>query len=325
MIYAIDPIKQELLDKTFKNVFKQDGTTSVHARPLTGGLSTEREKYFCTYNNQHYVVCFLHASEHIRKKEIEAHLYAMRVNIAPTLYYVAPNYSIIIMNFIKNGTLTFEKGRTLKLLQAVAQTCKKLAQLQPRVPPCSISSRFYKYYNQIILTESSLQPIVKQLHAIIGCLEHQIDAENRLMVFCHADLNPRNIFFAKNQLMLIDWEECGFCNEFIDLAGYSMNFCLDALQDFYLLTHYLGKCPTKNDTDYFKKLKLVLRAIDALGTLTLINIQDYDNKELMIKAFSYYQTIFANDIAANDAHFLYVLAISQLHEFFNEYYAQAYL
>lgn len=140
--------------------------------------------------------------------------------------------------------------------------------------------------------------------------------ERRPLVFCHGDLNPRNIFAPKGNLIYIDWEEAGVAYELFDLANYSVFLCLNDAADLYMLTHYFGKEPAAKGLCYFQRLKLMVRAADSLGLLaSLEDLPSHMAKgQKEMKDFAYYEDLFARG-KADDSAFIFQLGYSHLQEF----------
>jgi Choline/ethanolamine kinase len=288
--------------------------------PLVGGLSHDRKIFKCTLEEKNYVACILNAPFIQRKKEVEAHLLVMNMGRAPTIYYYNDDYTLVIMDFINDHTLSLEEGALSGVLDQISEACRQMSQLPVTyLPPKNIFAAIYAHCDQLIHQDTKLSPLIMQAQEKVKILEQKINQEQRSLVFCHGDLHPRNIFFSQQHLLIIDWEDAGLEYELFDLASFSVFFCLDDKADVYILTHYLQKIPTRKEKGYFQWLKLAVRAADAFGIYaSLEDLNVYASHEIeSVNEFLYYQTLFAkNEKAASSPKFLYEMACSQLQEFF---------
>ena len=139
------------------------------------------------------------------------------------------------------------------------------------------------------------------------------------LVINHNDFHLRNIFFSHDDIEIIDWDSLAQNYEFCDLALYSICSCLNAADDYYLLTHYLQRPPIFFDIQRFRKIKLMMRIADMMTVFDFVeSIPEFLPME-SIKDFIYYSIIFAQGANDDSPEFFYALGMSELREFREEY------
>jgi len=290
---------------------------------LRGGLS-KNTQYVCSVNDNKYVVRILKESLSIRQGEVNNHLVAARHTIAPTIhYYDEDEYSFVIMDFIDGQTLLFEHANRCDVLDLIVRTMKAIAQFDDTVSSVrtiDLRALMACYYDKIqAYADVTLHSLIANGLRIFEVVYQSIENEYRPLVFSHNDLHPRNIFYLQNDMVIIDWETGALNYELYDVANYSVYACLHEADEYYLLTQYLECFPSDDNLEYFKKVKLLVKVFNAFGFLICLDhMPDTSDMEL-VKDFSYYARIFAQDANANDPEFLYELAMSLLQEFFEDF------
>lgn len=73
---------------------------------------------------------------------------------------------------------------------------------------------------------------------IRGLLSHDPPAPERAPALCHNDLNPSNLVFDGENILLLDWETAGPNDPLYDLATVSMFFRMDEAECRRLLSEY---------------------------------------------------------------------------------------
>lgn len=291
--------------------------------PLIGGLS-KNTQYLYLVNDNKYVVRVLGEIPSKRQSEVNIHCLAADNGIAPKLYYYDDKYSFIIMDFIEGHTLYLEDAKRYDVLNFIAQKVHLINQLDgskfTNKDGWNLFAQINKDYNKIktqdnVILNCMIEQTFKGMEIIHQSLEEQL----RPLVFCHNDLNYRNIFFTKKDVVLIDWEMAGMNYKFYDLAYYSVFQCLNETDDYYLLTKYFQEDPSSVDIDYFKRIKLMIRCCNAFYILAFLeNIPKSISME-SIKDLECYARIFCKDATVMSSEFLYAIAICQLRLFDEEY------
>ena len=122
-------------------------------------------------------------------------------------------------------------------LKQLAHTLKKLHKIKVRKKPHNHKKDFKPKHKKANATLLKLKKYKKDL------------------VFCHHDLNPKNIFFS-NKIILIDWEFAGVNDRYFDLATVCVEFKLNQKDEAYFLRHYFALIPKLQLRNAYKKLEL---------------------------------------------------------------------
>lgn len=292
-------------------------------QPLGGGLSNTPPILY-SVNGIKYVVRIFKGLLSVRKNHIRANLLVASEHIAPHIYYYVhyDDFSFIIMNFIDSRTLPFEQENNYVIFNCIAQKLKALAQFDPI--ETNYKENFFeenmRHYRNIKKKNfKDFDPILEEIKNRSEDIHQKIAYYNRSLVMGHNDFYPRNIFFIHDDIIVIDWDTMGLNYEFGDLASYSIFFCLNQAEDFYLLKQYLQYIPTAEDEDYFKNVKLMVRLCLALNFFAMVEEISESLITEPIKGFKYYAIIFAENSDADSSEFFYKCGMSQLQEFRQEY------
>jgi thiamine kinase-like enzyme len=310
------------------NGFKQflGDIYSYASEPLSGGINHNTHLYMV--NNDKYVVRVIKKPLPTRLSEVSINLFAAHQSIAPKIYYYEhhKDFSFMIMDFIDAHTLSFEQACRCDVLSLMAEKIKLIQQFDAAIVVhkgenyffAKIRESFHAIKHTNILDDL---PILKELFDKAEMINEIIESWQRPIVVSHNDLNPRNVFFINNNIIIIDWEISGMNDAFYDLASYSMLSCLSEEDDYYLLTHYLNRAPLLEDIQHFKDVKLLARAYDVFMVFVdhFLNCTPESIVMEAVKDFGYYERIFAEDLHANSAEFFYAMALGQIREFFKEY------
>jgi len=224
------------------------------------------------------------------------------------------------MDFVDVSTLSFEQAVRRVAFDSVAQKVKLIAEFDATMETKNKETYFdegishYKSLKQKKLV--NLNPILEEIKDKMEVVAQKINSYDRPLVMNHNDFQPRNMFFAHDDIVVIDWEFIGLNYEFADLAAYSIFFCLNEEDDFYLLTKYLQYVPSRDDEGYYKMVKLMTRVLYILSFFELV---DYIPEVESIKYFKHYAALFAQDTISDSSDFFYEFSMSQLQELRREY------
>ncbi len=310
------------------NGFKQflGEVYSYESEQLIGGLS-KNTQYLWTVNNKKYVVRVLGESFPKRKNEINIHSLAAANAIAPRVYYYDDAYSFIVMDYIEGHTLFLEQAKKIEVLDCIVQKVRSVTQLDAHdfldEGGWNLCARINQDYNTIKNQQDvKLNSMIEQTFNAMNNIHQKLETQQRPLVFCHNDLNYRNIFFTEKDVIFIDWEMAGMNYEFYDLAYYSVFSCLHEADDYYLLTKYLQHIPSADELDYFKDIKLMIRCCNSFYVLAFLEHIPTSIPMESIKTFEFYAHVLCRDAALfSSCEFLYAIAVSQLQQFLSEYRA----
>lgn len=305
------------------NGFKQFlGTIHTYeSKQLTAGLS-KNALYLYGVNDHKYVVRILGDSWLKRCNEIDTHRWAADRGLSPKIYYYDNDRLFVLMDFIEGNTLVLEQAKIPLVLDCVAEKIRLISQHKSdnifvkKDIWHELIENYKKIQNRL---NQNLKSLLEQAFHTAEIIYNELESEQRPLVFCHNDLNYRNIFFTGKDILFIDWEMAGMNYEFYDHAFYSVFVCLDPASDYYLLTKYLQYTPSHADVRYFQNLKLLIRIWDVFYLLAFLPYIPKDTPMDSIKDIQYYMDLFARDVTVVSDEFLYEIAISQLQEFFKEY------
>ncbi len=290
-------------------------------KQLHGGFSLN-SSYLYHVNDKKYVVRMLGESLHFRKSEIEAHLLAATLNVAPRVhYYDKNNYAFTIMDFIEGATLNLQQAQSVEVLNLVAHKVKLLAQVEvstlSNIPKRDVFRYIVENYEMVMRNPeyAFLFPLLEDMFSKAKIIVNTIEKDNRSFVLSHNDLHSRNIFFADNDVLFIDWEMVGVTYQLYDLANYSFTACLSDEQDVFLLSKYLGCEPSHAELHQFRKMKLLAMAFYITSIFAWVEKGPSDFSLDNVKRYEDYAALFAHDATANSSDFLFLLGISALKEF----------
>lgn len=291
---------------------------------LTGGLSNNFP-CVCLVNDKNYVVRIFRGPLKTRNIKLFINHLVTQQGIAPKIYHHGSHddFSFIIMDFIEGHTLSFEQASHYRVFDLIAQKLKLIAQIDTTIETIYKENFFnenMRHYNNIKKKNFiGFDVILEEIKDKIEYIYEKLNYYNKPLVMGHNDFYPRNIFFARDDIIIIDWDTMGLNYEFGDLASYSIFFCLNEKDDSYLLTQYLQCVPTIQNEHYFKTVKLMVRACLALNFFAMVESISEPLFIGSVKNFKYYATIFAQNSKADSSQFFYECGMSQLQEFYKEY------
>lgn len=303
--------------QTLRTLFQKQYThnKNISITPLHGGMSCDTKFIIKTDEKTYAAKIFDNASPH-RHHEMYAHLLATEKGLAPHVYF--HNHELMIMDFIEGHTLHCEEAQEPHVLMALANAAKRISEIDASCAYKDVFGAIKQNFALVITTQEPLHTNLAQAKDTIITLERIIQAQNKPLVFCHGDLNPRNIFFTNNKVIFIDWSDGGMSYPFFDIAGISVFCCLNKDNDEYLLTHYLQKKPTEQERHYFQCIKNIVYIHDALNLLVYLQDLNYPfTHDAPIKDFYQLETLWAKESSSNDPECTYALAYCQLHNFLN--------
>lgn len=100
--------------------------------------------------------------------------------------------------------------------------------------------------------------------AVHRVLTEQPPPSERALVLSHNDVNPTNLAYDGEKLMLLDWETCGPNDPFVDLAAISVFLRMDEASCVSLLTAYEGAAVMRLPARFGYNRRLVAALCGAL-------------------------------------------------------------
>ncbi|CRX38362.1 choline/ethanolamine kinase family protein [Estrella lausannensis] len=239
------------LEEHFKVPFQELKTSE-----LSGGLSAS-SNYKVELQGKQYVLRIFPQEEspETRKREVEASLYAARLGIAPKIYYVAPRFEAVLMDFVAGTTLTKKEVEADDQLSKLLQTIRVLHDSTGDYPKgVTLFEKVEKELSALLNSDVPLPEV--QVRQSIQYLEAIKSAFSGVdLVPCHNDLNALNILVSEGQFKLIDWTDAGLGTFYQDLGYFSL---VNRIKDLNkLLKLYLQREPTADEVE---KLNLMRQA-----------------------------------------------------------------
>lgn len=283
----------------------------VRVKLLTGGYSAAANLHL-EITGKAYVLRVIGELESPLRRNTE--FYAMKeaasAGIAPAIHWISPDGYAILMDHIEGETLSIEKGKNPEITFKVADLLRKVHSLQknPFYAP-SFEAQMEEFYEQYSLEDSN-QAIWEDAISIIREGARQLQSLNAPSVNTHGDLNPRNILVSDQDVFFIDWGDGTYTDPFQDLAFFSIIMDYNSKEEAYLMQCYLGHIPTINERKRFRIAKKMNFARLVLSSQGIGNQLSSDQKEEgnnfeLIREWSYYAQMFANDNTSLSAQFFW--------------------
>ncbi|MCF6207093.1 MAG: phosphotransferase family protein [Sulfurovum sp.] len=193
------------------------GEVQLHKLPIQGYSNTN---YFFIYHGRYYL--FREFGLKDRDRDIEFHIQnlACRAGIAPRPYCL--NKTFMITEYIREE---HRKKLGVEDIARLAKTLGKLHRLPVSDIPSSVDLR------QLIKIKT---PEVKEAF-------ETIEAYPKENVLCHNDLNPLNLLWSTEKIILIDWEFAGVNDRYFDLASVCVEFRFEEeAEKQFLLEYFKG-------------------------------------------------------------------------------------
>jgi aminoglycoside phosphotransferase (APT) family kinase protein len=97
--------------------------------------------------------------------------------------------------------------------------------------------------------------------AIEGALAAAVPAEMHPLVLGHNDLNPSNLIYDGQSLLILDWSTAGPCDRFVDLATLAVFLRMDDPTCLRLLAAYEDAAPRDALPDRFIYMRRLIAAL----------------------------------------------------------------
>jgi thiamine kinase-like enzyme len=216
---------------------------------LNGGLSNQTYKLTC--EGKRYVLRvfgqqtnYLHFT---RESEIEVMRSFQKIIHSPSVLYVDPNKTYMLLEYIEGRSLTGEDLRDAPLNQLILD---RLKSIHDSVDTSAVASRPctpYQLVERYLRGAEQLQvKLPEGLAQVLNKME-QIAYRRSLdktysQRFCHNDYYPFNLIWSPSskELYVVDWELCGVGDIFFDLAAIPFSNRFTEQQEKEWLQSYFG-------------------------------------------------------------------------------------
>lgn len=174
--------------------------------------------------------------DHIdRQQEFNYQSRAFRLGLAAEPLLLDPRHRWMLCRFAPGRTPIHDTPLTLEQLAQLGQLLGQLHRCTVPASRASLGERIDGYWQVFVDKHQDghrqrwqrIRPVIEQL-------------SNELVMdrLCHNDLNPGNLLFDDQQLLLLDWEYADSNDPHFDLASVICEFQLSTAQQQHLLTAY---------------------------------------------------------------------------------------
>lgn len=170
------------------------------------------------------------------------------------------------MEFIQTVPLS-EKDRSPKiLLPRLSHILRRLHE-SPAFPPTSSTQEEIRHMvSELTARDIKLPPLIHLVLKGLPQIEIPLQKTAKLSP-CHNDLNIGNILFTQKEIKVIDWDDAGMGDPYLDIATIAFFFAFSSEDEDILLKSYFGASPTAYQRDRFylmKQLTLYYYGLKAL-------------------------------------------------------------
>jgi len=256
--FAEDPV--DWLQKNFP-------CSEIAVKPLSGGLSGVA-MYKVEIDGKPYVLR-LHRDATLQdQRERYALTEAAKRKISPEI--AAISEKAILMEFIQDKTLSIDQAKEEQVLKKIAETAFIAHQMPSHeYEGESLLSKAERCTQVVLSYGIGSEEDIRGALALVKKYRSELDEYDYQTVNVHGDLNPRNIFFTKGKVLLIDWAESNREDPFYDLAYFSLKHDYNAEREKMLLAAYLKRAPNDEELARFDLQKKIHQAFWSLTNLYL--------------------------------------------------------
>ncbi|RAJ81888.1 phosphotransferase family enzyme [Chitinophaga dinghuensis] len=265
-IYEYIPVSKKI---PLQTAIQQTITEPVTAvKLLTGGLS-DATVFLITTESRDYLLKLI--PDHVDKKGLtEKYQLAVGAGVAPGSYYMDDAMGLYITDFVRNQPTHTVFSPT----QTVTELSSRIRALhQAGLPADARKTDVTKIFDQTFswyadngfLTGTVKENTLLQYEHIKAVYPWNDSAA----VFCHNDLNPRNVLCDGQRLWMVDWDTSGVSDRFVDLSIAAIFFApIGELEASFLHAYFEGD-PSAEQLARFKVLKQLCRLVYASKFLQL--------------------------------------------------------
>lgn len=213
--------------------------------------TTDHKKFLLrVFNNQ--------TSLEDRKREISVNQLTSAAHISPELYWSAPDTGLV-MDYIDHPTYNTKDLQTISIAVNAGTLLAQLHKMEG-FPEISLKiDRFPAIAAQIkkLLTPLPLaiQKTIDDTNALIEIYRPHIS-----QTAVHNDVHEKNLIYDGHRFWLIDWEEAGLGDPFIDLATLSVAFGFTEPLLEVFLDHYFEEGYTPLDLYKLDTMRCFVKA-----------------------------------------------------------------
>jgi thiamine kinase-like enzyme len=146
--------------------------------------------------------------------------------------------------FGENGIVIMEKLPGVPISRGTPRDGDPLGRLAATLRTLHAAPRFPDgpQLGQMFAALGANLALPEALPRAVAAAEQEL-ATTGVVAPCHRDLNPTNILATADQVRLIDWEQAGNSDPFLDLGQLGIWVCRDDAERTHLLASYLERAP----------------------------------------------------------------------------------
>lgn len=229
---------------------------------LPGGLTNQNFKIDAD-DGRSYVLRIAGANTGLlgidRRRELVCCEAAAAAGVGPAVIYHAPDYSVMLSEFIRGKGLTPEDLRDPRMLRRVAEALRR-CHGHPVPDDLGTFSPFRavrEYHALAAEHKVGLPPGLAGALDLFTRVEKELHTDEPTCL-CHNDLLIANFIDDGNAVRIIDWEYGGRGDRFFDLGNLAVNNDFDDDQERLLLEAYFGEARP----EHLRRLRLMRLASD---------------------------------------------------------------
>jgi thiamine kinase-like enzyme len=204
--------------------------------------------------------------------EAQANRLAAAIGVAPEVLDESQSQGYMVTRFLVGRPVLAEELASEPMLGEVAKTLRRVhdaGTIDWQFNPFNV----VRDYHRLALADGVVEPFDFALaHSVVDRIESIRGF--RPIAFCHNDLLNENFLFD-DRLRILDWEYAGMGDPFFDLANFSINHALSALDDEKLLTHYFGELDPRQ-LAVLQLMKLVSELREAMWGVVQLTLSSLD-------------------------------------------------
>lgn len=274
---------QELMIiEKLKSIFSVSNDQKISIKKITEGRS-DSAIYKAFLNNKNYIVRMLSPERALNEREWEIDIVqkTSAKNISPHIYYVSPNYQMMVMDFIDGENFYGPIARKPVLLKSLAQKLRILHSLPVSEFAPKISTLEKNFF---VKTEA------KEYQELLSAFRNleKVFLKNSNPAITHTDIHPGNLITDQKDVWIIDWQDAGLYGPLYDVARFVVDLQLEVKDEAFFTKAYFDREMTICEKENYLRAKKMayIKIIDSLISVCVKNDGDKDRsiKQIFLDA-----------------------------------------
>ena len=254
----------------------------VSLKEFSGGYSGNRN-FLIDVDQEKFVLRAFDPDERLQniQREIYVQKEAAERGVAPRILSVCDNSRALMVAYIPERPLTLDETKEKRSIQMVAKALRTVHSIpQSPYPRSRFLERQEHLYAHLCTLVKDKQPAERAI-AMMRANEAKLSEMIIRQATIHGDLNPRNVFFTPDGVLLIDWSETNWEDPFYDLTCFALLHDYSLEQERELLTQYLQHEPSSQEQEHYKRIKQSnLAAICLTGQMISFELQSRTHEKV---------------------------------------------